>query len=486
MKCMSQVRAFGLILAAIGIAIPCSRIATAQNGTEATDKLIFQEIREHNELMKNLEYLSDDIGPRLTGSDQLQRSVDWASGLARRYGLQSVHVEPWKLAHSWQRGSAQGRILKPVSRSLTIAAAGWSPGTTGSVHGNIVYVHAKNVKELEAYRGKLSGSIVILQEPFDLTWQASPSPESPVPPIQIPEPPPDRMKISDEAQFNAVRAKFFKDQGVAAALRDSDKSHALLTMVNAGDQYDPAPITTAMLTHEGYSLIWRLLQQGPVEVELSLSNSFSREPVDAYNTVAELRGSEKPDEVVIICAHLDSWDLGTGTTDDGTGVVAVLEAMRAIKALGLQPKRTIRMVLFTGEEQGQVGSREYVKQHESELGKISAVLADDSGAGRLSTIRLNQNFAAHRLVDLVLAPMGELNLVEPGMDRYYGSDYASFNEVGVPGFATSGTQPDYYRTHHSEADTFDKVREDGVIQATQVLAGWAYNTAQLPELLPRD
>jgi Zn-dependent M28 family amino/carboxypeptidase len=144
------------------------------------------------------------------------------------------------------------------------------------------------------------------------------------------------------------------------------------------------------------------------------------------------------------------------------------------------------MVLFTGEEQGQVGSQEYLKQHQSELDKMSAVLADDSGTGRLSTIRLNQNFAAHKLVDTVLAPMRDLNLVEPGMDRYYGSDYASFNEVGVPGFATSGTQPDYYRTHHSQADTFDKVRQEGVIQAAQVLAGWAYNTAQLPELLPRD
>jgi carboxypeptidase Q len=354
------------------------------------------------------------------------------------------------------------------------------------VRGNIVYVSAKSTAELEVYRGKLTGSIVLLQQPFDLSWQASPPAESPVPPIQTPEPSPDLSKMSPEAQLDAARMTFFKDQGVAAILRDSDKNYGLLSIVNAGNQYEPAAVPIAMLTHEDYSLIWRLLQKGPVEVELSLSNSFSQGPVEAYNTVAEIRGSQKPDEVVIICAHLDSWDLATGATDDGTGVAAVLEALRAIKALGLRPKRTIRLVLFTGEEQGQVGSREYVKKHQSELGKISAVLTDDSGTGRLSTIRLNQNFAAHKLVDAVLAPMGDLNLVEPGMDRYYGSDYASFNEVNVPGFASSGTQPDYYRTHHSQADTFDKVREDGVIQAAQVLAGWAYNTAQLPELLPRD
>src|SRR5690349_19129147 len=146
-----------------------------------------------------------------------------------------------------------------------------------------------------------------------------------------------------------------------------------------------------MLTHEDYSLIWRLMQNAPVELELSLSNSFSQAPVLAYNTVAEIRGSDNPDELVIVCAHLDSWDLGSGATDDGTGVAEVLEALRAIKAVGLRPKRTIRMVLFTGEEQGEAGSREYVKQHQSELDTISAVLADDSGTGRLSTIRLNQN-----------------------------------------------------------------------------------------------
>jgi carboxypeptidase Q len=483
---MTDLRPFGSLLALVGIAIWCTPRTTAQESTEAIDKRIFQEIRDHNEIMRNLEYLSDIIGPRLTGSDQLQRSVEWASELARRYGLENVHLEEWKVAHSWHRGSARGRILKPILKDLTIASAGWSSGTTGDVHGNIVYVSAQNAEGLEKYRGKLRGSIVLVQQPFDLNWQANPPPAAPVPPIQTPEPAPDRNKVSPEAQFDLARERFFKEQGVTAVLRDSDKSYGLLTMTNAGREYEPAPVPVAMLTHEDYALIWRLMQHAPVELELSLTNSFSEGPVLAYNTVAQIRGSENPDELVIICAHLDSWDLGSGATDDGTGVAAVLEALRAIKAVGLRPRRTIRMVLFTGEEQGQVGSREYVKQHQSELDKISAVLADDSGTGRVSTIRLNQNFAAHKLVDTVMAPMTDLNLAEPGMDRYYGSDYASFNEVGVPGFATSGTQTDYYRTHHSAADTFDKIREEGVVQAAQVLAGWAYNAAELPELLPRE
>ena len=195
-----------------------------------------------------------------------------------------------------------------------------------------------------------------------------------------------------------------------------------------------------MLTHEDYSLIWRLLQKGEVEMQIALTNSFSDAPVEVHNVVAEIRGAEKPDEVVILCAHLDSWDLGSGSTDDGTGVVSVLEAMRAIKAIGLHPRRTIRLVLFTGEEQGEMGSREYVKQHRDEWPKVSAVLADDTGTSRILTLRLHQNYAARETVDLTLAPLEELGLIQPRLERYHGSDYAPFNDVGVPGFSLVGNQ----------------------------------------------
>ncbi len=219
----------------------CTPRTTAQELTEAIDKGIFQEIRDHNEIMKNLEYLSDIIGPRLTGSDQLQRSVEWASELARRYGLENVHLEQWELAHSWHRGSARARILKPILKDLTIASAGWSSGITGDVHGNIVYVSAQNAEGLEKYRGKLRGSIVLVQQPFDLNWQANPPPAAPVPPIQTPEAAPDRNKVSPEAQFGLARERFFKEQGVTAVLRDSDKSYGLLTMTNAVGNTNPPP-----------------------------------------------------------------------------------------------------------------------------------------------------------------------------------------------------------------------------------------------------
>ena len=469
----------------LSISVFCCSRAKSQEDMEATDKRIFQEIREHNHIMENLEYLSDTIGPRVTGSEQLKTAVNWASDLGRHYGLENVHTEGLQIAHSWQRGSAQAKIVSPVSRNLTIASVGWSPSTAGQVRGNVVYVSAKNMDELQAHQGKLKGAIVIDRPPQDLAWQLNLQ-TLPDPSVQTPSPVPDFSKPSPEAQFSSARTTFFKKEGVAAILWESDKIYALLNMTNSGNKYEGAAIPTAMLTHEDYSLIWRLLQKGPVEIEMALSNSFSEGPVEVENTIAEIRGVEKPDEVVILCAHLDSWDLGSGSTDDGTGVVAVLEAGRALKALGLRPRRTIRLILFTGEEQGSVGSHEYVKQHKAELNKISAVLTDDTSSSRIMTIRLNQDYAARKDVDTVLGPMKELKLTEPWMLRGWGSDYASFVEVGVPGFSTVGGGSDYIRIHHSQADTFDKIQEDGLVDAAQVLAGWAYNTAQLPELLPRN
>ncbi len=165
---------FGRLFLLVGVSILCCPLAVPQDDSALIDKRIFQEIHDHNQVMKNLEYLSDTVGPRLTGSDRLQKAVTWASELSRRYGLENVHVEQWKIAHSWQRGSARARIVEPVLRDLTIAAAGWSPGTAGQLRGKVVYVPATNLEELQTYRRKLEGAIAILQKPADLSWQASP------------------------------------------------------------------------------------------------------------------------------------------------------------------------------------------------------------------------------------------------------------------------------------------------------------------------
>jgi Zn-dependent M28 family amino/carboxypeptidase len=231
-----------------------------------------------------------------------------------------------------------------------------------------------------------------------------------------------------------------------------------------------------------------LLDEGPVQVEVNFEGKLSGKPAEVYNTVAEIPGSEKPDEVVIIGAHLDSWDLGTGATDNGTGSMAVLAAARALQKLGVKPKRTIRFVLFTGEEQGLVGSRAYVKAHQAELGKISGVLVHDSGTGKVFTVGLMGNYAARETIDHALYPLGrakEVGLAEPTLRTEGGSDHVPFDEAGVPGFWCVQDPADYDKAHHSQADTIERVRWDDLTEGAQVLAVFAYNVAELPEMLPR-
>jgi len=461
------------------------------NPVAAADAKILSEIREHSELMDNLEYLSDEIGPRLTGSPQLKRASDWTAEMFKKYGLTNVHLEAYSIPHAWERGKASARIIAPTEHSLTIASSAWAPNTRGKVHGPVVYFDAKKPEDYEKFKGKLKGAIVIFQEPRPL------SPPKPVDqngeiyhPLEEPPPPVGQPGLPDpyEKYLRAAkeRTAFLKEEGVAAVLRDANKSHALLNMTDGTTEpFQMGLLPTAFITGEGYRMIYRMLKKGPVEMEIEISNSLSKKPVEVYNTVGEIRGTEKPDEMVILGAHLDSWDLGTGSTDNGTGSMAVLEAARTLAKLDLKPKRTIRFILFTGEEQGLIGSKEYVRAHKSELGKISGALMHDSGTGRVLAIGLHDNYQDKQIVDQIIAPLGELKMLEPTTAREYGTDSLSFDEVGVPGFWCAQEIAEYFKTHHSQSDTFDKVWKDDINQGAQVLAAWAYSTAQLPEMLPR-
>ena len=455
------------------------------------DARILAEIQNNSEAMANLEYLSDSIGARLSGTAGLKRANDWTKQKFTEYGLTNVHLEPWTVARPWTRGTARARITAPAEHSLTIASAAWSPGTPGTVHGAVEYFDAKEKKDFAKFHGKLKGAIVIYQEPASL------SPPQPVDPYRAftrpMQKPPARIGELPEGdpyeaflQAEKDRDNFWKEEGVAAVLRDSAKPQGLLNMTDISlSRYAEGLVPTAFMTGEGYRMIWRLMKHGPVTVEIEMTNTFGNKPVEVYNTVADLRGSEKPDEMVIIGGHLDSWDLATGSTDNGTGSMAVLEAARALSKLKLKPKRTIRFVLFAGEEQGLYGSEEYVKAHQNELEKISAVLVHDTGTGRVRTIGMHDNYQDRELIDQVLTPLPELKLLEPSMARSYGTDHLSFDEVGIPGFFCMQDPAEYRLTHHSQTDTFDKVWKDDLNQGAQVLATFAYNTAQLPALLPR-
>ena len=476
-----------LVLALVGVRGAAQQAQRAADPILEADRQIMEEIDKNNEVMTNLEYLTDMIGPRVTGTKQMDQASRWTAQAFQKYGLASPHLEPWTIAHAWYRGAAAGRIVGPAEHPLWLASAGWSPSTSGKVRGPVVYVSARRAEDLDQYKGKLKGAIVITAEPAALP-AAYEVPRSPVlSPFGPPAGPAAQQFGPAFQQFSRARDAFFKSEGVAAVLRDSVKEHGLINMSGIGGRdYIIGALPTAFVSSEDYRLIWRLLQRGPVEVEIELKNSFSEKPVEVYNTVAEIPGVEKPDEVVMIGAHLDSWDLGTGATDDGTGVAAVLEAARALQKLNLKPKRTIRFVLFSGEEQGLVGSRMYVEAHRNELSKFSAILVHDTGTGRVLSIGVQGNYAVREVLDRVVAPLRSVGMLEPSLRSTRGTDHASFADAGVPGFYCIQDPAEYRKTHHTQSDTFDKVWKDDLVQGAKVLAVWAYNVAQLPELLPRQ
>ena len=460
---------------------PSSAAAEPSGEIKAVTQAILEEIDKRSELMANIEYLCDMIGPRLTGSPNLTKANQWTRDKFQQYGLSKPHLESWTIERAWTRGDAKGRVVVPVEQRILLESAGWSPSTHGPEHGPVVHVKAQSTDELSSYKGKLKGAWVLLSE-----VSVQPSPKQPKTNLEGEM----RRRIRDfmrMRQFREPLRKFLVAEGAAGILIDSNKEHGLINMTGAASNFTQAELPEAFLTTESYGLIWRLLKRGPVEVEIDLKNTFSKGEVEVYNTVAEIPGAEKADEVVLIGGHIDSWDLGTGATDNGTGIMAVLEAARALKAVGIKPKRTIRFVLFSGEEEGLHGSRAYVKAHEKEMSKISGVLIHDMGTGRVKSIGLQGRYDLREIMERVVEPFKEaVNLDELSMRTMMGTDHLSFLPHGVPAFAVVQDEAEYRKTHHTESDTFDKVYSDEINQGAKVLAAWAYNVAMLPELLPRD
>ena len=480
--------------------------------TLEVDKKIIENVKDHSEVMENLEYLSDMIGPRLTGSDRLNRAHEWALQRFTDYGCVNAHLESWPFGLGWSRGSASGRIVEPNGIPLTVVSYGWAPGTHGTVSGELVYVNATKVEDLEKYRGQLRGKFVIQRPPADVTRPFGPPPEvmqgqpgtpnrpaaaqqqpmppgtpqPATPPAQPSQPPRPPINYEQMRQLRQKTTQFFKEEGVLVVIADSAKDHGLLNMGGL-DGRDPnaVVIPSVFVTHENYTMLWRLLEKKQkVVLEMNISNTFTATPVEADNVVAEIRGTEKPDEAVILGAHLDSWDLGTGTTDNGTGTMSVLDAARALNAVGAKPKRTIRFIFFDGEEEGLLGSKAYFEAHKSEMPNVSAVLVMDIGTGRLRGIALQGREDVRPTMAAVLSPVNDLGMQDFNLRNQGGTDHLSFLPGGVAAFSFIQDPVEYGKTHHSQSDTFDKAKKDDLIQASTVLAVAAYNIAQLPDLLP--
>jgi carboxypeptidase Q len=457
---------------------------------DALDQRVIEESKKGSELIANLTYLSDMIGARLTGSAALKRANDWAADKMKAYGLTNVHHESWLMPEGWERGTATGRILEPDNgRILSVASYGWHPGTNGKVQGDVIVVQANKTEDLTPFKGKLRGAIVMEGPPKKLV---------PLADIEKTGDFPDQQKKGQPGNFEERMAfmkdknLFFQQEGVVAILADANKHLGLLFTTGGWSGSERASATRKVpmlaVAHEHFALLHRLAMRGEparTRIELEVTNKFIAGPIKVNNTIGEIRGTEKPDEVVVVGAHLDSWDLGQGTVDNGTGTCVVLETAR-ILSHGPAPKRTIRFILFTGEEQGLHGSKAYTEQHKDELPRISAAVVHDTGTGKVLSLGWlkNREMLAPAL-EAELGSLKALGIKDLCARGFGGSDHASFDRAGVPGCAFNQEIAGYRFGHHSQADTMDLVREEDLRQGVQVMGITALRLANMEKLLPR-
>ncbi len=428
---------------------------------------VIAEVKAHQEAVANLQEMTDTIGARLTGSSALVKAHDWMEAKLKAYGATKVWREAYDFGPSWTRGEATARLLTQNGQELSVRQMAWTPATKGPLKAEVRVFNAETWEEAMAGIGHLKGKIVLLG--------------------RMPRPKPG----SDLKAFQEGRQAFEKAMRrseFGAALFPSEKKDGQLTMGGSPnleeEGFPPCPI--AVINPEHMALLNRLLaRKEKVELELNLGGKLSEKRVNAYNSIAEFTGSEKPEEIVLLGAHLDSWDLGTGATDNGTGSVAVVEALRALIASGVKPKRTIRVALFSGEEQGIFGSKAYVKAHAAELANHQAVLIHDLGTGQVRGFAMEGREDIRPYFAKAIAPLQELGVRELPLEQSEDSDHAPFVEKGVPAVFCIQDEVDYFTTtHHSFTDTFEHVKPDQLVQGATALAVTALELANMPERLP--
>jgi carboxypeptidase Q len=405
--------------------------------------------------MATLRELSDGFGGRLTGSPAYNHAADWAAAKFRSFGIQNVRLEPFTIPAGWQRGSASGALLSPLPRPLGVGSLGWSPSTPpGGVQGTVVVVSdvsSDALKQTDQFRGK----IVFL----------------------------DSGKIFAEGfakalpKLDSAWSVFQKAGAAGVVMPDREKNNVL----NAHDMLWGAkmlPLPVAEIGMEDAKLIQRELEQGPVTLQFTLENKVSGE-TKVNNVIAEIKGSERPDEWILVGAHLDSWDFGTGAQDNGTGTVSVIEVARAFATLGKAPRRSVRFALWGGEEQGLLGSYAYSIAHKDDIKNCVAVLNTDNGAGHPRGWKVegrkDMKTALQPLSDGLLTDIGGGDI---SMETTYDTDHGPFVLQGVPALDLYVDFTKYFEIHHKASDTFDKVDVVDFKAATAIVAVTAYAVAQ--------
>ena len=416
---------------------------------------------QQSEVMQHLDYLVNRIGPRLTGSDNLTVAGEWAVDKFKSLGLDNAHVEQWgDYAVGFNRGPWWGRMTKPVAMEFVCNTDAWTAGTRGPSRG-LVLAAPKDADELAAMKGKLRN-----------VWLLNPSGE-----------------FLGELTTAMIEAGGF---GFVTG-RAGQRGELLLTGGRPSRDMDSLPVLPMVrLRGDAYEAVQQRLDAGEeVEVEFDIRNHFRKGPIPLYNVIADIVGTEFPDQFVVVGGHLDSWDGATGTTDNGTGSATTIEAARILMAIGAKPRRSIRFMLWSGEEQGLLGSRAWVQKHNDEMGNYSACLVHDGGTNYLSGIagmaemRPQLEVAFEHVLTLSQEMPFQIREIEAFTP--IGSDHEAFTAVGVPGFFwNQAGRANYTHTHHTQYDTYDAAIPEYQMHSSVVAATGALGLANLPDLLTRE
>jgi carboxypeptidase Q len=506
------------------------------------------EAFDHSQVVDTLENLTDLYGPRLTGSPEFQQAADWAMSRLKEYGISNVHSEPWgPFGRSWSLQHYELAMTGPRYSNLVAAPLAWGEPTNGVRNAEAIYapIHEpenrfdmkKQDQAFEQYqnewKGKLKGKIVLISDmktpkpstkPLFRRYtdaELSEISEAPEPSIkrtitldqiQLPSDPEDVSKYLSSLpeslvdkiydrfdDLRAKRAKFFHDEGVAGVISGNPRAHNGLIFGEAAGSFKAsnamAP-ATFVVTEEQYSRITRLLERKQtVSMRLDLQAKVSDRDADGLDLVGEIPGQKRPEEIVMVGAHFDSWHTGTGATDNGAGSAVMIEVMRILKILNLPMDRTVRIGLWSGEEQGLFGSKAYVKAHfgdpdtmqlKPEHSKLDAYLNLDNGSGKIRGVYLQGNDAARPIFEKMLMPFRDLGAHTISLKNTGGTDHLSFDAVGLPGFQFIQDPLDYGTvTHHSDMDTYTHAIPEDLMQASAIIASMVYDIANRPDMFPR-
>jgi len=483
---------------------------------EKIDYQVIQRIKreglENSKVMEYLSFLTDIYSPRLAGSNQYREAGKWVVNKLTELGLQNAKMEPWgTLGRGWELKKFYFAMTEPQYMPIIGYPKAWTPGFNGMIEGQPVLMDIKKEEDLQPFKGKLNGAIVFLGGEQEVTTSFEPdakryTDEELKNLQQLPEPgarSPFANRMEEFMTRNRLRqaiSTFLIQEGAAVTVEPSQGRYGTV-FVQSGGSYrkgSPNPIPQVVIAVEHYNRIARILKQNiPVKLEMEYQANFVESDSLGYNVIAEIPGTDKKlkDEIVMLGGHFDTWHTGTGATDNSSGCAVALEAVRILKAIGVQPKRTIRIAMWDAEEVGLIGSREYVKNHffdrdkkekKPDYDKFSAYFNYDNGTGKIRGIYAQGNEAVVPIFEEWLKPFHSLGATTVTIRNTSGTDHLSFDGAGLPGFQFIQDEIHYdTRTHHSNMDVYDLAMRGDLMQSAVIMAAFVYNAAMRDEKLPR-